>query len=970
MPKRRLLIAVASVLILIVVGLPLLAAIILPKERIVQALSHRIEAGSGWRFTVRDAGIHWLPFAIDLKDAVLSGNSAYEDSSRIEIPKARVKLDIFQILKKRVRITKVDIDTPRIALYPARHPDVQAIARRELEAQARAQESGALSLSLSGIAVKHGVLAWVDTTGMEVHIEEIAATFGVEAGSRLDQFDIVGKLESPRAAFILSLSPGPRTRGAGAAPSDSATARPIRLGDFNLRAEYTLAFRPIDHTLAISAGKLTLNDLSATLSGVIREIGRQPEYDISIDARDVDIAQLLSLLPESVLAEKKKLDASGRATIAARLVGSAAPGSVLGASGTIVIDESRVAFAGMPGAIDHLRGRIRFSNDRLDIDSLFAAFDGAPFRVSGSVAPLADPRVDLRIAGALPLDIIGRWPVLNDYENLGGNLRLDVHATGPVHVPREIRLDGRVDLERVSIKPRAWGAGAEGLNGAIVLDGATARIVRLDGRIGESDFSLSGSVENPLEKPALRANVTSRFLNADELMRLAGGSVQRGMAPGSIPAVTATFQLPELPDIAAAVQIRADSLLIQSIPLRAAEGELALQDRTLRATLTAREVRVPRSPLTNVRLEIAVRERHLDGHFTAANVALPRVPLNDIAGKVSITPDGVLEITGAGAKVFTGTVGGDVRVQFVSGEPHYTFSIAAQDLEANDFLSHLTPAKDFLYGRLKLNGKFEGAGLTAKEAVATLKADGAALAVDGRMKPNSVLGEIASVLGVPSLREVNFRTLQSDFHIENGWLSFDGFDLVEPDARWHIDGRMGFDGALDYHATIVLSKALADRALAKLGDVARLLVTAQGELPIDLKITGSVTKPNVSVDLSGAADRVKDAALREAARQAAGVIGVDERVITNPESLLKDPGTIGDFIGGIFGRTRKPPATPPASAPAPAPASPSTPAAPPPAVPAAPTPPDSARPDTALSRPSPPPPADTTAADTTAGPPP
>jgi hypothetical protein len=938
MPKRRVLIAVASVLILIVVGLPLLATVLLPKERIVQELSRRIEAASGWRLTVRDAGIRWPPFAIDLKGAVLSGHPAYEDSSRIEIPKARVELDIFQLLKKRVHITKVDIDTPRIALYPAWHPDNEALARLEREAEARAQESGAFSLSISGIDVKHGVLAWVDTTGVEVRLEEIAATFDVEAGSRLDQFDIVGKLESPRAALLLPPRPGARPRRAGVAPHDSAAARPIRLGDFELRGEYTLAFRPVDRTLAITKGKLTLNELPATLSGMIREVGRQQEYDISIDARDVDITQLLSLLPESVLAEKEKLDASGRATMAARLVGSAAPDSVFEASGTVVIDESRVAFEGMPGAIDHLRGRIRFCSDRLDIDSLFAAFDGAPFRMSGSVAPLADPRVDLRITGALPLGMIGRWPVLNDYENLGGNLRLDVHVAGPVRVPREIRLEGRVDLEGVSIKPRAWGAGAEGLSGAIVLDGPTARSVRLDGRIGESDFSLSGAVENPLEKPSLHANVTSRFLNVDELMRLAGGSAQRGTAPRSGPAVPATFQLPELPDIAATAQIRADSLLLQSIPLRAAEGELALQDRTLRATLTAREVRVPHSPLTNARLEIAVRERQLDGRFTAANAALPRVPLSDIAGKVSITPEGVLEITGANAKVFTGTVGGDVRVQFVSGEPRYMFSIAAQDLEANDFLSHLTPAKDFLYGRLRISGTFEGTGLTAKEAVAELKADGAALAVDGRMEPNIVLGEIASVLGVPSLREVKFRTLQSGFHIENGWLSLDGFDLVERDAHWHLDGRMGFDGALDYHATIVLSKVLADRALDKLGDLARFLVTAQGELPVDLKITGSVAKPKVSVDLSGAAGRAEDAALREAARQAAGAAGVDGRVISNPESLLKEPGTIGDIIGGIFGRKGKAPATPP----------------------------DTARPDTTLPRPTPPAPADTSAADSVA----
>ena len=275
--------------------------------------------------------------------------------------------------------------------------------------------------------------------------------------------------------------------------------------------------------------------------------------------------------------------------------------------------------------------------------------------------------------------------------------------------------------------------------------------------------------------------------------------------------------------------------------------------------LTARDVHVPSSPLTNARLDLTIHDRQLDGRFTAASASPPRVPLNDIAANISVTPAGVIEITGANAKMFTGSVGGDVRVEFVNGEPRYTFAIDAKNLEANDFLSHLTPAKDFLYGNLEFNGKFEGAGLTAQEAVSKLKANGSAFAVDGQMKLNSVLGEIASLLGVPELREVNFRSLQSGFHIENGWLSFDGFDLIEPDAKWHLDGKMAFDGTLDYNANIILSKALADRALVKLGDAARFLVTDKGELPLDLKIAGTVTKPKVSVDMSGVAGRAREA---------------------------------------------------------------------------------------------------------------
>jgi hypothetical protein len=464
-------------------------------------------------------------------------------------------------------------------------------------------------------------------------------------------------------------------------------------------------------------------------------------------------------------------------------------------------------------------------------------------------------------------------------------------------------------------------------------------------------------------------------LNLDELMKIAGGTAAAS-AQGNQPQAMASVQLPELPDINAAAQIRVDSLIAQAIPLRDAAGELTLENRSLRAVLTAREVGVPSSPLANARLDFTVRDRQLNGRFTAASAALPRVPLNDIAANIAVSPAGVIEITGANAKMFTGNVGGDVRVEFVNGEPRYTFSVAAKNLEANDFLSHLTPAKDLLFGKLELNGKFEGAGMTAEQAVAKLKADGAALAVDGQLKPHAVIGEIASVLGVPELREVNFRSLQSGFHIENGWMSLDGLDLIEPDAKWHLDGKMGFDGTLDYNVNIVLSKALADRAVGKLGDAARFLVTDKGELPIDLKIAGTATKPKVSVDMSGAAGRAKDAALREAAREAAERVGVDEKVITSPESLLKDPGSIGDLIGGVLGGKKPKPATPaPASTPAPTttpppstpkstPAAPNTTAVAPPKT--APLDTTKAAPrDTTKVPPPPPAPRDTTRKDTT-----
>ena len=206
------------------------------------------------------------------------------------------------------------------------------------------------------------------------------------------------------------LPPAPRAAGRGArAASDTDAARPIRLGDFELRGETSSRSAPAPNACDHRGDALAERPSRDAHGHDPRD--RPPAgVRFAIDAKDADIEQLLSLLPESLLAEKEKLEASGRASIAARVAGSAAPGSEPTASGTVVIGESRIAFEGMPGAIDDLRGQVRFSNERLDIDSLFAAFDGVPFQMRGSVAPLEYLYVDLSIAGTLPLGMIGRWP--------------------------------------------------------------------------------------------------------------------------------------------------------------------------------------------------------------------------------------------------------------------------------------------------------------------------------------------------------------------------------------------------------------------------------------------------------------------------------------------------------------------------------------------------------------------------------
>jgi uncharacterized protein involved in outer membrane biogenesis len=898
--KLRIVLVVAVVLL---VAIPIAVRLLVPKEKIIRLLSERVAAGAGWRLAARDASIGLVPPSLRVTDLVLSGNAAYDDSSEIRIPMIRIQPRLGSILRRRLQFAQTVIERPTIRLAVAAAPPGGAGAAARGGPGGGAQPAGALpfALSLDRLEVRDGRLAYRDTTGFEMTLAGLSLTLSLEADAGFETIAIPGEFAAESVSVAMPLLPPP------GAPPPAGGLQMFRVGGFRAAGAYRCALHPRAGTLDIERGDVRVNDLAGTVTGRVTDLATVPNVDLAISATDASVADVLSLLPDDILAQKQDLEAAGRATVAARVTGPTWPPGSMRYEGAIDLAESRVAYKGIPGAVESLAGHVRFTHERLDIDSLAARFEGEPFRLGGSVLLTTPPTVDLDVAGVIPLDLFARWPAFQSAGNLAGTVRIRLRAAGPVGAPQAMRLDGTVDLEGVSARPRGWTTPVEGVAGRVTLAGTEARIEGIRGRMGASDFRVDGTVTGLLGKaPAARVEIASRFLDLDALAKNAG-AVPAAAPPAGAAVVAAPLLLPELPDLKAAARIRVDSLVAQQIPMRDARGEITLANRVLHAVLTAGDVRVPQTPLSGARLDVTIKDRRLDGTVAASKVQVGRVPLTDLSAKVAVLPDGVIDITDGRAKAFTGTLGGDVKVTLAGAEPRYTFRVAATDIEMNDFLSHLTPLKNALYGKMKLDGNFSGAGLTAQEAIAKLTADGSLNAKEGRIAANPLLGGIAGLLGLPELNEVKFRAMQSGFRVAGGRVMVDDLTLDAPDAKWRASGSIGFDGTLDYRLGILLSKPLADRAIQKVGDAARYIVTDKGELPVDLIVSGNARKPAVSVDLSKAMSRVKGGALQDAARS----LGLDEKALADPKGAAVK-GLL-DKIGVGKGAGTPPPPPPPAA---------------------------------------------------------
>jgi hypothetical protein len=222
------------------------------------------------------------------------------------------------------------------------------------------------------------------------------------------------------------------------------------------------------------------------------------------------------------------------------------------------------------------------------------------------------------------------------------------------------------------------------------------------------------------------------------------------------------------------------------------------------------------------------------------------------------------------------TLGGPARAA-------YRFEARAENLEANDFLSNLTPARDVLFGGLDLESVWEGKGLTREDLLANLAASGVLKARDGEIRNLEFLHRVSAALGLRDMESVRFREMFSGFSIAGGRIRVDDLRIVATDADWDIAGSVGFDGTLDYDVSVKLSEEASDACRRKTA-LAGLLADESGRIVLDFELRGNVREPVVTYDAS-------KTAARAGVRDAGGLV----RKLGGAEKVRS---AVGDLLGG------------------------------------------------------------------------
>jgi AsmA protein len=317
-------------------------------------------------------------------------------------------------------------------------------------------------------------------------------------------------------------------------------------------------------------------------------------------------------------------------------------------------------------------------------------------------------------------------------------------------------------------------------------------------------LNADGTIADYLGSPKIKLDLTSKELNLDKLLALAAA-------------------LPKTPEKGSGVESATKTA-----------GKAKKQKKSIAASLPPG-------------LEAS-------GKIAVDKAVYQEVDINSLLLRYNLVK-GILQINELGAAAMGGSLTSSMEIDLNQPELAYKGNLDLSSIQA-DQLSNFFAKKesDMVSGTLQNSVKFAGSGMKWETIKKTLTADGKFALSDGRIKETPITATVSTLLGIPQLKNISFKDVSGNFRIEGGKVELKS-SLNSTDVQAETAGRVGLDGSLDLPLTIKLSPALGSK-LGGQAKVTQYLKDSEGNTVLNMKLTGTVSKPTPTLDMGSVQKQV------------------------------------------------------------------------------------------------------------------
>jgi len=544
---------------------------------------------------------------------------------------------------------------------------------------------------------------------------------------------------------------------------------------------------------------------------------------------------------------------------------------------------------------------------RLALQRLALGFGRAEVGLSGVIDdPGPKARLDLRAKGSkVDLgEVLGFLAAADAKELSGirgsGRLDFDLGIRGRIEPGRLPVLNGALAVSDGAFRYPGAPAGVQALSLGARLGADSLSIPRFSARVIGADGSalapLTGSlavtrfddprvtfaVDGPVNLAAVAPLVAPKDTRLSGMALVAVRGHGRAKDPGSFALDGAarltgvTVEAPQLPKkvekLQAQIQFSPSHATLRDFSMQAGKSSVALVATVTRPLALTGEI----GKVEPADVDFTLRSPYLDraellpvtpgspvlpnarghGTITIGRLKRQKLDVSRVIAGLDLTP-GVLEATNYSLAGYGGLVTGSARFDLVHPErPGFRVKAKVDSVDADKLLSTWTGAHDWLHGALDTEMDLSGAGSTPEDIKRTLTAVGLALMSNGTLGPGPALDAVAGTLGIPAFKELRLRDLKMPFRVENGRFITDNVTLEGKTGKWQMVGGIGFDGRLDYAVSVTLPPEIAQELHTRSALAAGALTDPQGNLMIDLRVSGPAAAPRVRIDTQAIKNRL------------------------------------------------------------------------------------------------------------------
>jgi uncharacterized protein involved in outer membrane biogenesis len=562
---------------------------------------------------------------------------------------------------------------------------------------------------------------------------------------------------------------------------------------------------------------LRLNDLTLGVSGSANTAGKNLGLDLAFNTPSTNFRSILSLVPAVYAHDFQKVKTAGTIAVNGRVKGeygdSAFPSFALNAK----VDNAAFQYPDLPLPARDIVMDLSLTNPGGSADSTVVNLRKFHLRIGQNPVdarlmvrtPISDPDVDARVAGKLDLADVRRTLKLEGIDQLAGTVAADAAVrTRMSYVDKKqydrVAASGTLDVGNLTLKGKDLPHPLAIQQASLRLAPEKAELRSFRGTIGSSDVQASGSIDNllsyALREDTLRGTATVRS-NRFDLNEWKSGEGDLQVIP--VP-----------PKIDFGLDAAVAELTYDKLKMNNAHGRLRVKDQ--------------RVTLEDFRVNTLGGEIGLTGYYETTNLARPTFNVGLKMAKVDIP---------AAFQAFT-------TVQMLAPVARYAVGNMSTDLRVSGELGkNMMP----LFPALSGGGTVQTSNLDLKD-----------------FPP---LEKVVDVTKLKFLDNPGLDALRAAFQIKDGRLFVQPFNVKLGGTTMTVNGSNGFDQSLRYDLGLRVPRALlgggANQAIAGLASkagAAGIDLSAAPEIPLGIKITGTVTNPSVTADVGSLTSSVAQGA--------------------------------------------------------------------------------------------------------------